>query len=71
MSEKERGLYDEGWRYDLVLGEYAPSEMLDFYRRQIARAGEPVLELACGQSRRLACGWRGWSGALRGSGYSQ
>ena len=51
MSEHERGLYDEGWRYDLVLGDYAPGELLDFYRRQIVRCGEPVLELACGSGR--------------------
>jgi SAM-dependent methyltransferase len=33
------------------MGAYASDDMLNFYRRQIARYGEPVLELACGSGR--------------------
>jgi SAM-dependent methyltransferase len=33
------------------LGAYATGDFLNFYRRQIARYGEPVLELACGSGR--------------------
>lgn len=45
--------YTDAQRYDLVLGAYATEEMLAFYQRQIARFGEPVLELACGSGRLL------------------
>jgi SAM-dependent methyltransferase len=43
--------YSDAQRYDLVMGAYASGDLLDFYRRQIARYGEPVLELACGSGR--------------------
>lgn len=33
------------------MGAYARGDQLDFYRRQVARYGEPVLELACGSGR--------------------
>ncbi len=33
------------------MGAYASGEPLDFYRRQVSRYGEPVLELACGSGR--------------------
>jgi SAM-dependent methyltransferase len=44
-------LYDDAHRYDLVAGTYATGHFLDFYKRQIARYGEPSLELACGTGR--------------------
>ena len=44
-------LYSDAQRYDLVMGAYASGDQLDFYRRQIACYGEPVLELACGSGR--------------------
>lgn len=44
-------LYDDAHRYDLVAGAYATGHFLDFYKRQIARYGEPSLELACGTGR--------------------
>src|ERR1044072_1604231 len=47
----ERGLYGDGQRYDLVMGRYAAGDMLEFYRRQVSRYGQPVLELACGTGR--------------------
>jgi SAM-dependent methyltransferase len=43
--------YSDAQRYDLVMGAYASGDPLDFYRRQVARYGEPVLELACGSGR--------------------
>ena len=48
---KERSLYSDGRLYDLVMGRYAAGDMLDFYRRQVSRYGQPVLELACGMGR--------------------
>src|SRR5215207_9884863 len=48
---QERSLYSDGRLYDLVMGGYAAGDMLDFYRRQISRYGQPVLELACGTGR--------------------
>jgi ubiquinone/menaquinone biosynthesis C-methylase UbiE len=44
-------LYSDAQRYDLVMGASASGDPLDFYRRQIAQYGEPVLELACGSGR--------------------
>jgi SAM-dependent methyltransferase len=44
-------LYADAQRYDLVMGAYASGDQLNFYRRQVARYGEPVLELACGSGR--------------------
>jgi SAM-dependent methyltransferase len=43
--------YSDAQRYDLVMGAYASGDQLNFYRRQAARYGEPVLELACGTGR--------------------
>ena len=43
--------YSDAQRYDLVMGAYASGDPLNFYRRQVARYGEPVLELACGSGR--------------------
>lgn len=43
--------YSDARRYDLTFGAYATGGFLDFYQRQIARYGEPVLELACGSGR--------------------
>jgi SAM-dependent methyltransferase len=40
-------------RYDLVYGPYATGEFVAFYRRQVSRYGEPVLELGCGTGRLL------------------
>jgi len=51
MNEKTTDFYSDAWRYDIVEGAYAAGEFLDFYRRQITRYGEPVLELACGTGR--------------------
>jgi SAM-dependent methyltransferase len=44
-------LYSDARRYDFALGAYATGDFLDFYRQQIARYGEPVLELACSSGR--------------------
>lgn len=51
MNHDDRKFYSDAPRYDLVMGEYAGDDMLNFYRRQIARYGEPVLEPACGSGR--------------------
>ena len=51
MNNKPASFYSDAWRYDIVEGAYAAGEFLDFYRRQIKRHGEPVLELACGTGR--------------------
>jgi SAM-dependent methyltransferase len=51
MNDNYESLYSDAQRYDLVEGAYATGKFLDFYRRQIARYGEPVLELACGSGR--------------------
>lgn len=51
MKPKTRSLYDDAWYYDLILGKYAAGPVLEFYLRQIARFGQPVLELACGTGR--------------------
>jgi SAM-dependent methyltransferase len=44
-------IYSDAQRYDLVMGAYASGDHLNFYRRQVARYGEPILELACGSGR--------------------
>jgi len=44
-------LYSDAQRYDLVMGAYASEDQLNFYRGQVSRYGEPVLELACGSGR--------------------
>ncbi|MBS1796491.1 MAG: class I SAM-dependent methyltransferase [Acidobacteria bacterium] len=41
-------LYEETWLFDLVHEKAPDSEQVAFYERQIARYGQPVLELACG-----------------------
>jgi ubiquinone/menaquinone biosynthesis C-methylase UbiE len=41
-------LYDDVFRYDLVHGRFADPETLHFFREQIKRYGQPVLDLACG-----------------------
>src|SRR5262249_42225180 len=51
MNAEYPSLYSDPQRYDLVEGAYATGAFLDFYRRQIVRYGEPVLELACGSGR--------------------
>jgi len=51
MNKKPTDFYSDAWRYDIVEGAYAAGEFLDFYKRQITRYGEPVLELACGTGR--------------------
>ena len=51
MKDDYPSLYSDAQRYDLVEGAYATGDFLDFYKRQIARYGEPVLELACGSGR--------------------
>lgn len=44
-------LYDNNWLYDLVHKVGEPQ--IAFYRRQIERYGEPVLELGCGSGNYL------------------
>jgi SAM-dependent methyltransferase len=51
MNDDNVNFYADGQRYDLVMGVYASGDLLNFYRRQVARYGEPVLELACGSGR--------------------
>jgi len=51
MNNNYVSLYSDAQRYDLVMGAYSSGEQLDFYLRQVARFGEPVLELACGSGR--------------------
>ena len=51
MNDDYVNFYSDAQRYDLVMGAYASGDQLNFYRRQVARYGEPVLELACGSGR--------------------
>jgi ubiquinone/menaquinone biosynthesis C-methylase UbiE len=51
MNDDLVSFYSDAQRYDLVMGAYASGDQLNFYRRQVARYGEPVLELACGSGR--------------------
>lgn len=51
MNDDYASFYSDAQRYDLVMGAYASGDQLNFYRRQVARYGEPVLELACGSGR--------------------
>ena len=51
MNDDDLNIYSDAQRYDLVMGAYTSGDQLRFYRRQIARYGEPVLELACGSGR--------------------
>lgn len=51
MDSKPVSFYSDARRYDLVEGAFATGEFLEFYRRQVSRYGEPVLELACGSGR--------------------
>ena len=51
MNDKYVSFYSDAERYDLVMGAYARGDYLNLYQRQIARYGEPVLELACGSGR--------------------
>lgn len=51
MNNDYASFYSDAQRYDLVMGAYASGDQLNFYRRQVARYGEPVLELACGSGR--------------------
>lgn len=51
MNKDYVSFYSDAQRYDLVMGAYASGDQLDFYRRQVACYGEPVLELACGSGR--------------------
>ena len=51
MNDEYPSFYSDAQRYDLVMGPYASGDQLNFYRRQVARYGEPVLELACGSGR--------------------
>lgn len=47
----DASFYSDAQRYDVAMGAYASGDQLDFYRRQVARYGDPVLELACGSGR--------------------
>ena len=51
MNDEYVSFYSDAQRYDLVMGVYASGELLNFYRQQVVRYGEPVLELACGSGR--------------------
>jgi ubiquinone/menaquinone biosynthesis C-methylase UbiE len=51
MNDDYLSFYSDAQRYDLVMGAYASGDQLNFYRNQVARYGEPVLELACGSGR--------------------
>jgi len=51
MNDDYVSFYSDARRYDLVMGDYAGGDLLNFYRRQVSRYGEPVLELACGSGR--------------------
>ena len=51
MTDDNRSLYSDPWHYDLFSGAYATGDFLEFYRRQVARYGQPVLEIACGSGR--------------------
>ena len=51
MNNLSADFYSDAWRYDVVEGAYATGAFLDFYRMQISRYGEPVLEIACGTGR--------------------
>lgn len=51
MNADRVNIYADARRYDLVAGDFATGDELAFYARQIARYGEPVLELACGTGR--------------------
>ena len=51
MNDDFVSFYSDAQRYDLVMGAHASGDQLNFYRRQVARYGEPVLELACGSGR--------------------
>lgn len=51
MNDDYVSFYSDAQRYDLVMGAYASSDLLNFYRRHVARYVEPVLELACGSGR--------------------
>lgn len=44
----EQTLYDDSIFYDLVHGDFAAPETLEFYADKIERYGAPILELACG-----------------------
>ena len=43
MNDDFVSFYSDAQRYDLVMGAYASGDQLNFYRRQVARYGEPVL----------------------------
>ena len=51
MNDDDASFYSDAQRYDLVMGAYASGDSLKFYRQQVRRYGEPVLELACGTGR--------------------
>jgi ubiquinone/menaquinone biosynthesis C-methylase UbiE len=51
MNDDYVNFYSDAQRYDLVMGACASGDPLNFYRRQVAHYGEPVLELACGSGR--------------------
>jgi SAM-dependent methyltransferase len=51
MNDNLVNLYSDAQHYDLVMGAYASGDQLNFYRRQVTRYGEPILELACGSGR--------------------
>ena len=51
MNDNYVSFYSDAQRYDLVMGAYSSGDQLNFYLRQVARYGEPVLELACGSGR--------------------
>lgn len=50
---KPDSLYQNPRYYDVFMGTFADANCLEFYRRQIERYGQPVLEMACGTGRLL------------------
>ncbi len=44
----ETSLYRDSEFYDLVHGDFAAPDVLEFYENKIEKYGSPVLELACG-----------------------
>jgi SAM-dependent methyltransferase len=53
MNQPTDSLYLHPRYYDVYMGAFADGDCLAFYEQQVARYGQPVLELACGTGRLL------------------